>query len=509
MKKITTRLFFLENNQYLCSVRWRVDYMPFTMIKTKKMDIFILTPATANPDLLSAKVNKIYNENKPMLHLEVDKLSETIVYLRQVAIRYNLHRKTQDALIRAYYLYYFLIRWAELGEGLVTNDIEIALGINNETRIKINNILRADKLLTIYMKKHYESIENMLRMDKYGLSAQIDPYSYDFSIYGGINDQHKVASEKMSYPLPRKLWEKIVKKGFALSDNSFLMHALDKECDTKLTQPTYSLLDESIYVPPYNRIRISPILLSMRVKDAKKKTKLADAISWISEKNNPVKYTSGRLYHAFHRTSRTFRKYLEYNGSLLVEAMDIHNAFFLLLSKILHVAERVDGFHIDQEELNKYDKLIREGRLYEDVMLFEKYPIRDQIKERMNTFKNDTKASMAHYPEYNYFKERFPSILHALQEYPTYNKKDGTKTKYIQTDLSFIETFLISSVCWKLKEQGITPFSLHDAIYVSQSDLDRLQEKDIDINNIFWDKFDSLTDDEIIALIKESRSCRS
>ena len=287
------------------------------------------------------------------------------------------------------------------------------------------------------------------------------------------------------------------------------MQMLEKECDTKVVQPNFHLLDKKIYVPPYNCIKISPILLTTRVGDAKKKIKLADPISWISEKNNTVRFTSGRLYHAFHRTSRTFRKYLEYNGSLLVEAMDIHNAFFLLLSKILHVAERVDGIHIDHEELKRYDKLIRDGRLYEDVMLYEKYPIRDQIKERLNTFKNDTKASMVHYPEYGYFKERFPSILHALQEYPTYIKKDGTKTKYIQTDLSFIETYLISSVCSEIREQGITPFSLHDAIYVSQFDLEKMIEKGIDTNNIFWDKFDSLTDGEVIALIKESRSCRS
>lgn len=473
------------------------------------MDIFSLTPATAKPDLLSAKANKNYCVSKPMLQLEVDARSEIYVHLRQLALRYNLYRKTQDALLKAYYLYCFLIQWADLGDCFVTKDIEMILGIDKATRHKIDSILQEAGLLIIHKEKHYESIKNKLLMDKYDLSAYYEPYTYDFSMYGGINDQHKVTPLKMTYLLPRKLWEKIVKKGFALSDNSFLINALEKEYDTKLIQPSFSILNKPIYVPPYNRIRISPILLSMRIKDAKRKIKLADAKTWISEKNNPVKYSSGRLYHAFHRSSRTFRKYLEYNGSLLVEAMDIHNAYFLLLSKIFHVTDRVGGFQIDQEELIRYDQLVRAGHLYEDVMLFEECPSRDQIKERLNAFKNDTNTWMTHYPEYNYFMDRFPSILHALQEYPTYKKNDGSNSKFVQMDLSFIETYLISSVCMELVGLGVTPFSLHDAIYVSQSDLNRLQEKDIDINNIFWDKFDSLTDDEIVALINKSRSCRS
>ena len=85
--------------------------------------------------------------------------------------------------MKAYYLYYFLIRWAELDKGFVTNDIEAALGINKETRHKIDNILKDERLLIIYKNEHYESVENMLRMDKYGLSAYIDPFTYDFSIY--------------------------------------------------------------------------------------------------------------------------------------------------------------------------------------------------------------------------------------------------------------------------------------------------------------------------------------
>lgn len=473
------------------------------------MDIFNLASVNAPPDLLTAKVNQIYFESKPMLHLQIDESSETSAYLRQRAKQHKLYHKTQDALVKAYYLYYFLIQWADLSGQFVTNDVEIALGINKETRFKIDGILQEAGLLTIHKENHFESVRTKLLMDEYELPSNIAPYTYEFSVHVAANDQHKVKAQKISYPLPRKLWESLVKKGYAFRDNSFLTDVLDKECDHKVKQPTIKLIGKGIYVPPYNRIRLSPQLLTMRVKDVKNIINIADAKSWIQNKNKPTKFTSGRLYHAFHLTPHRLRKHLEFNGSPLVEALDIHSAFFLLLSKIFHVVERVDGIPINQEELQRYDKLVRDGRFYEDVMEFENCFIRDQMKARLNAFKNATNSSMSRYPEYRYFKERFPTLLEVLKKYPTYkDKDDGSDTKYMQIDLSYIETYLISSVCDELKELGVTPFSLHDAIYVSKWDYDSLAERGININEIFWGKFDSLTDDEVVALLHKSRSCR-
>ena len=89
---------------------------------------------------------------------------------------------------------------------------------------------------------------------------------------------------------------------------------------------------------------------------------------------------------------------------------------------------------------------------------------RDNVKERVNIYRNLPYRRMCRRPEHRYFKEFFPTITKCLMHFPTYTK-DGKDIKYIQIDASFIETVVMSEVCWELYSMGVTPFSLHDAIY--------------------------------------------
>ena len=108
-----------------------------------------------------------------------------------------------------------------------------------------------------------------------------------------------------------------------------------------------------------------------------------------------------------------------------MELLDIKNAFFVFLSKAFKVSDSVNNIAINQIELQSYEQLTREGRLYEEVMAFEGEWIREVVKQRLNAFKNDCKSSMTHYPEYGYFKSRFPEILNLLIKYPTYIREEG------------------------------------------------------------------------------------
>ena len=475
----------------------------------KNVDIFNPLPATAAPDLLSYKVNKTFDDQRPNLYLTIDTASNTYAYLWQLATDLKYSLKTKKAFVKAYYLYYFLIERAGLGDQLYTEDLNTAIGVSEKTRKMINKDLQWSGILTIHKEKYNESRRKMVEANKYGEYYRIEHHTYDFSINPSSYSTRKPNQQKLSYHLPKKIWQKLVAKGFAFRDRAFLYEELEKEefvC--KGSVKPIKLLKKSIYIPPYHKLSLSPLLTSKRVEDAKEqKIDISYAMMWIKEKSNPVKFTSGRLYHAFHRSPRNFRKYLEHNGSCLMEIMDISNAFFVILSKIFHVADRTNNSIIMSEELASWDKLTREGRLYEEVMKFTHNPIRDDVKKSLNAFKNDDWNSMVHYPEYSFFKKYFPTIVRAMGNYPTYTKEDGTETKYIQIDASFIETYLMSSVCDVLIEFGITPFTLHDGIYASKYDKEILEEHGIKVNEIFWDTFDSMTDDDVIALIKKSRAC--
>lgn len=93
-----------------------------------------------------------------------------------------------------------------------------------------------------------------------------------------------------------------------------------------------------------------------------------------------------------------------------------------------------------------------------------------------------------------------------MQHFEHHQGEDCHDKKFIQKDAAYIETYIMSSVSKELQDLVVTPFSLHDAIYVSKDDQQRLAEMGIDAKKIFWDKYDSMTDEDTISLIKTCRS---
>ena len=106
------------------------------------------------------------------------------------------------------------------------------------------------------------------------------------------------------------------------------------------------------------------------------------------------------------------------------------------------------------------------------------------------------------------FKEMFPTICRWLFTYPLYRNKKGKNAKRLQADMSRIETMLISKVCFRLKDMGLNPFTLHDAIYLSEAELNTLADGAVD--KLFWEIFDTVTPEEVkAALMYKSGGDRS
>ena len=277
-----------------------------------------------------------------------------------------------------------------------------------------------------------------------------------------------------------------------------------------------------IYIPNYFELELSSLpqkvlIGNLNIEELKK---------WEKYRNDEVKITSvSRLWHPFHCLPREYRKYVYHNGSPLVEAMDVKNCYYVLMSKVLMIA---DG--IDPGELNRFMELVRYGDIYSEMgkdIQFVRYAYeedgddeylafigitrRDKIKVEMQSFRNFKtygQAESQHPMLAKKFKQMFPTICRWLFTYPNYVNSKGKNTKRLQKDMSQIETMLISKVCFRLKAMGLNPFTLHDAIYLSEEELNTLADGAVD--KLFWEIFDIVTPEEVkAALMYKSGGDRS
>ena len=126
--------------------------------------------------------------------------------------------------------------------------------------------------------------------------------------------------------------------------------------------------------------------------------------------------------------------------------------------------------------------------------------------QSFRNFKTYGQAESQHPMLAKKFKQMFPTICRWLFTYQNYVNSKGKKTKRLQKDMSQIETMLISKVCFRLKAMGLNPFTLHDAVYLSEDELRTLESGFVD--KLFWEVFDSTTDDEVrMALNNNSTKC--
>lgn len=204
-----------------------------------------------------------------------------------------------------------------------------------------------------------------------------------------------------------------------------------------------------------------------------------------------------RVYHMFHSLSKEQRKHLLLDNEAIVETFDVHNCRYTLLNVLL-----VRDSSIPEEEKNRYYDLTCSGRLYEDIMSYwiNHYQVsndhftRDYIKEKANSYfceKNKIIENSYSYSEKArrkhlmttdmYFKLNFPHI----REYIFKHKED------LHKKLNKVETKLITEeICNKelYLSRGIKALSLHDGVYVKQSDYRFLKENNISLESMFYDK---------------------
>ena len=182
-----------------------------------------------------------------------------------------------------------------------------------------------------------------------------------------------------------------------------------------------------------------------------------------------------KLYSIFSRIRRPIRKHITFRGSPLVEASDIRCAHFTMLPKIFEDA----GIEITPWwELESWMYLTQQGDLYSEVVKDTNIP-RDAIKPTFQSFfsiKNE-KAYIYGGKEKDYsnrlilcrwFKRNYPNIFKALLDW------HNNQPFKIKRAANRVESKIMNSICDELRALGLHPFRLHDAIYLSQNEVEKV-----------------------------------
>lgn len=274
--------------------------------------------------------------------------------------------------------------------------------------------------------------------------------------------------------------------------------------DNPYPQPT---LTPPEFIPPYlNKLNAVPAL-DMKVTPNIRK--------WYNNHDNEPTF-GDRIYYAFVNTSKELRKYITLFGVFLVEGYDVHNCFFVLMCFYFK-----DNPFIPHEEYERYRDLVVSGKFYEDVQAYgknyyhQKYEkeqdlsfifkedsmTRDKVKTDLQSFRNST-ASERRRPGWKdsttgrwvsrdlsyidaYFREKFPNIFKYLDNWERVPKTDNQRgtSKRLQSDISRIETRIMSRITRDLYKLGYHPVQLHDGIFVPKNE--KTEEFNTAIQNLF------------------------
>lgn len=473
--------------------------------------IFNPPPISASDVITHYKLSKSYDSSQPSLTLTVNTRSRTYSYLMYSAGEDFRERKTRDAFVKCYYLLYALCYMWHQEDALTILMLCAILDVSKPTMERILSHLSHYDLIGIDKNAWYDSVQLRIQAQKYGVCCELDNFRYKCGYPVPTSFPARGYASlplNLSFFLPQQTYTVLQNLGLHYNPNLPLKETILKEDSHIISQDSIqntlknnviNIANNTVFVPDYSKLAFAPELLNMPLEQARQLGDVLKLAVWNSGRFRPVKLSSGRLFHCWHNMPRVFRKYLEFNGSKLVEAMDIHNAFFVIMIKIFRIEPS-----IKKEELCRYEKLVRSGKLYEEIMRQTGNPIREQVKQSLNAYRNDDARSMSHYPVHRYFKANFPTITKYLMRYPTYNKK-GVEVKYLQVDASHVETVLMSKVCFALSEYGVVPFSLHDAIYISEADKARLDERGISVEALFWSAYDGMSDEEIKDIVSIAR----
>lgn len=435
---------------------------------------------------------------------------------------------SQRAFVKAYFLYEFLTRICKLeftqldfNRALKGDPTEaVSQSISQNIRLRLNY----ERVLYVDVEGHNRSLNKENKTPyRYVFHPIMEHIPRDHSSKKEYSYQLKgeLAEEVATYKKISKskdisrVWE-IILRGCAGDNSSEFIH--NKLINSMLVQKSILLS------APYDKLELAG-MTPQTVASIGKYSKLKIWLQWHKEK--PKETISSRIWHPFHTLPREYRKYITYQGSPIVEAMDVHNCFYVLMTKAMRLSSL-----IGPNELAEYERLVRSGKFYEAVeqyvlfrdgmpidetginyyeeeyLWFRGYDKRALVKLWLQSYRNFILEGHAQHQHRNidkFYREQFPTIRDWLFSYDTGLNSEGKRVKLLQSDMCRIESRVIGDVCRRLIALGTTPFSLHDAIYLNKADMDKLSGMGVDVEAMFWDCFDALSNNEVKAMMDLNR----
>jgi hypothetical protein len=206
-----------------------------------------------------------------------------------------------------------------------------------------------------------------------------------------------------------------------------------------------------------------------------------------------------RFYHPFHNLRRDYRKFVYLDDEHLVEKFDVHNCHYSLLNALIK-----NDNSIPQEEKDRFWELtVEDGKLYDDFAEYIGNTTREEVKakafakyldfrnETMNRLRKNYEDPNARKKEVDKFKLLiqldifFERVFPNIKNFIYYNK--ALDYKALHNILNDIETnIMVFGISRTLYEKyGIEALTLHDGIYVKESDAKRMNELGISTEVMF------------------------
>lgn len=204
--------------------------------------------------------------------------------------------------------------------------------------------------------------------------------------------------------------------------------------------------------------------------------------------------TLNRISSWFHYIHSCEREIFTINGSHLREAFDIPACNFCIIAKLL---EKTD---VDKKELAKFQNTVKYQYIYKlvadhagieftDII---KQNIKDSCQSWLNVRKCKRHVKTWTDKYYNlideYFKSEFPAIYDKLIDWREITHKNHT-SKALWNDFQEVEFDIVSNkMCTYLyNTYNVTPATVHDALYITDADMEKITES---IEDIFWKMID-------------------
>lgn len=201
-----------------------------------------------------------------------------------------------------------------------------------------------------------------------------------------------------------------------------------------------------------------------------------------------------RYFSWFHSLKGRERSFFTINNSYLRECFDIPACNFCILAKML------EEFNIEEKELSKFQRIIKFKYIYKEIADYaniewnenNKSLIKDSVQHWLNIRK--CRFNQGSYKD-NYFiyvddyiKNNFPNIYNTIinwrEEEYTNTAGKTKKSKMLWQDYQKIELEIITKLInYLFKIYKVTPVTVHDAVYLTDNDKEKVTEK---IEDIFW-----------------------